>query len=116
MIARDVQWLLVSLFMCNIINAISGLAADLPQKEEPVRKRSFCVAERVYRHSGYDCSNMNLRDVPQNLKTSVEVSRKDQHFFGFCHVIDYPYYQDSKRRGDPKSVERTELENNKSMK
>lgn len=83
MIASDVLWLLVSLFVCNNINAIAGLAADLPQKEEPVRKKSFCVSERVYRHSGYDCSNMNLRDVPQNLKTSVEVSREDQHFVSF---------------------------------
>lgn len=91
MIARDVLWLLVSCFMCSsTINAVAGLAADLPQKEEPVRKKTHCVSERVYRHSGYDCSNMNLRDVPQNLKTSVEVS-KDQHSFQLLRCNCYPY-------------------------
>lgn len=74
-------WFLVPFVLCNFIDGTVGLAADLPPKEEPAAKKSFCVSERVYRMNGYDCSNMNLRDVPQNLKTGVEVRQLYQPVF-----------------------------------
>lgn len=84
MISTRVLWLMVPLVWLNTITGATGLAADLPAKEEPIKKKTYCVSERVYRMNGYDCSNMNLRDVPQNLKTNVEVSKQP----AFCYPFD----------------------------
>lgn len=48
--------------------------AKIPAPEETVFIKTYCGIDRVYRMLGYDCSNMNLKDVPQNAKTSVEVN------------------------------------------
>lgn len=47
---------------------------SIPAVEETVIIKTHCNVDRVYRMLGYDCSNMNLKEVPQNLRTSVEVN------------------------------------------
>lgn len=85
-------WLSVPLILCNSIESIVGLAADLPPKDEPAAKKTFCTSERVYSLNGYDCSNMNLKDVPQKLKTGVEVRQYSTSIFWFIvSVCVYSY-------------------------
>lgn len=56
----------------NGANAITSLATGLPAKDEIVIKKS-CLMDRVYRMIAYDCSHMDAKKIPENLKTSVEV-------------------------------------------
>lgn len=49
-------------------------AASIPAAEETVVKKNHCVLERVYRMMGYDCTYMDLKEVPQNLRSNVEVN------------------------------------------
>lgn len=72
--SNAVFWILLPLYLTSHINGITSLAA-LPAKEEIVVQKTFCNADRVFRLFGYDCSNMNLKDVPQHLRASVEVSK-----------------------------------------
>lgn len=61
----------VSLFSVAVeakVNLPAGAAV-----EETVVVKTHCTMDRVYRLLGYDCSNMNLKEVPQHLKSSVEV-------------------------------------------
>lgn len=46
---------------------------SLPIPEETVVIKTYCSVDRVLRMLGYDCSNMNLKEIPQNAKSSVEV-------------------------------------------
>lgn len=64
--------LLIVICLHQYVHGAASLVA-LPAKEEVVIQKSYCTMDRVYRLLGYDCSNMNLKEVPQNLRTSVEV-------------------------------------------
>lgn len=65
----------VLIILISLINALNYIdaTASIPAAEETVVIKSHCNVDRVYRMLGYDCSNMNLKDVPQNLRSSVEV-------------------------------------------
>lgn len=36
-------------------------------------KPKRCSLERIAKMMGYTCSDLNLKDIPQNLKTGIEV-------------------------------------------
>lgn len=61
------------IFAPHTNEATANLPAHIPTATETVLKKSFCVGDRVYRKISYDCSQMDLREVPQNIKSSVEV-------------------------------------------
>lgn len=63
------------IFIQQCINGATSLAA-LPEKEEVIVKKTYCTLERVGRMLAYDCSNMELRDVPQKLRPGVQVMIK----------------------------------------
>lgn len=48
--------------------------AHIPTATETILKKTHCIGDRVYRYISYDCSQMDLREVPQNIRTSVEVN------------------------------------------
>lgn len=47
----------------------NGLAQSISELERPKR----CIMERVYNMMGYNCAKLDLREIPQNLKSSTEV-------------------------------------------
>lgn len=50
-----------------------AVVINRPTKELVIQPKTHCLSDRVMWHSSYDCSNMELRDVPQKLKSSVAV-------------------------------------------
>lgn len=46
----------------------------IPAREEVVIPKT-CTLDRVYKMPSYDCSSMNLREIPQNLRSNIEVSK-----------------------------------------
>ncbi len=68
--------LLIYLVHCVFGEAVTSLGMiddnNVPKK---------CTLERVYKMDGYVCSNMNLKDVPQHLRSGFEVSLKINKFF-----------------------------------
>lgn len=63
-------------FICiqQCINGATSLA-ELPEKEKVIVKKTYCTLEKVHRMLAYDCSNMELKDVPQKLRTGVQVMK-----------------------------------------
>lgn len=61
-------------FFCmqQCIDGATSLVS-LPEKEEVIVKKTFCTLERVGRMLAYDCSNMELKEVPQKLRPGVQV-------------------------------------------
>ncbi len=49
---------------------VYGLTTDLAQMDKPTK----CTLERSYKMIGYNCADLNLKDIPQYLKSNVEVS------------------------------------------
>lgn len=49
----------------------NGITTTISEIDTP-RK---CTLERSYKKVGYNCAALNLRTVPQHLKSNVEVSR-----------------------------------------
>ena len=47
-----------------------GFATSLSDIEKPKK----CSMERVHKLLGYNCAHLNLRDIPQGLKSKTEVS------------------------------------------
>ena len=46
--------------------------ATLPTELD--RSQQRCQLERTYKMVGYNCANLNLKEIPQTLKSSLEVS------------------------------------------
>lgn len=42
--------------------------------EEMMNAPTTCTMERVYKMLGYVCTNLNLKEIPQHLRSSLEVS------------------------------------------
>lgn len=73
-----------SFLRMNIIVIVLVLLSYVPHRidgivtsetaEETVTVKKFCAYDRVWKMVSYDCSDMDLREVPQHLKTSVEVN------------------------------------------
>lgn len=62
---------------------------SLAEVEKPKR----CVLQRVSKHLGYTCSNMDLKEVPQYLKSSMQVSNHKNnniHFFITNTPLSFP--------------------------
>lgn len=58
-------------YALNVIDAV----ANLPAATETVVKKTKCSSGQVYDMIGTDCSQMDLREVPQHLKAKyVEVN------------------------------------------
>lgn len=70
-------WSVLLLQLLLIVPFISPSSAGGAELGTP----RTCEQHRAFKMLGYDCSNMNLHDVPQKLKTSVEVSIGDGWWF-----------------------------------
>lgn len=46
---------------------------SVPPTEKSVIRKTHCEPGDVRRLFGYDCSNMDLKEVPQNLRISLKV-------------------------------------------
>lgn len=58
-------------YALNVIEAV----ANLPAATETIVKKTKCSSGQVYDMIGTDCSQMDLREVPQHLKAKyVEVN------------------------------------------
>ncbi|XP_055311112.1 chondroadherin-like isoform X2 [Sitodiplosis mosellana] len=50
-----------------------GANASIPPTEKSIIRKTVCEPGNAYRMFGYDCSYMDLTEVPQNLKSSVKI-------------------------------------------
>lgn len=48
--------------------------AIVPPTEKTIIRKTQCEPGDAFRMFGYDCSNMDLKEVPQNLRSSVKVN------------------------------------------
>lgn len=78
------------LLMC-VAAVIAGAVATtalVPLREDaPIPKT--CSMDRVYKMIGYDCSDMRLNEVPQHLRTNVQVknqTKRIHHLFHFSII------------------------------
>lgn len=55
--------------------AVGKTSLEMIQAKDENIVIKTCTLERVYRLIGYDCANMNLKEIPQHLKTSLEVRK-----------------------------------------
>lgn len=68
--------LLIYLVHCVTGEAVTSLG--LINDETKVQKS--CTVERVYKMVGYVCSNLNLKEIPQHLRSGLEVSQNNYSF------------------------------------
>ncbi|XP_055686584.1 toll-like receptor 4 [Lutzomyia longipalpis] len=59
-------WILTLLFAVPAVRALTPRTTDLD-----VPKR--CNLERVFKRIGYNCAKLDLKEIPQNLKSSMEI-------------------------------------------
>lgn len=59
--------------VCRYTIAMTSLV-NLPKDEMPSLIPRTCVMERAYKMLGYSCTHLDLTEIPQNLKSGVEVS------------------------------------------
>ncbi|XP_052894636.1 chaoptin-like [Anopheles moucheti] len=57
---------LTAIFMLSYANGFATLPTEL---DRPQR----CLLERTYKMVGYNCANLNLKEIPQSLKSSLEI-------------------------------------------
>lgn len=62
-----------------IVGVVTATTALVPAREEVVVPKS-CTMERVFKMVGYDCADMNLKEVPQYLRTNLQVSVELKEF------------------------------------
>lgn len=74
---------LAILILHSAIRTVAGidLALTLPSK--------FCVMERVKRMLAYNCHDLRLKEVPQYMKSSVEVRDCTGDFF--ISILQFEY-------------------------
>lgn len=53
-----------------IVASVDGLTTMISERDKPTK----CTLERSYKMLGYNCANLDLKIIPQYLKTNVEVS------------------------------------------
>lgn len=63
---------------------------------EVLEKPKKCALERIAKMMGYTCSNLNLKDVPQNLKTGIQVLDLSHNRIRELKVNSYKLYTDIK--------------------
>lgn len=70
------------------------LTANIPTATETILKKLQCQGDRAYNLIGYDCSQMDLREVPQNIRSSVEVNQIGyfRFTFNFLFVLIFRNY------------------------
>lgn len=66
-----IAYLLVNIYRYTM--AMTSLV-NLPKEEMPGLTPKTCVMERAYKMLGYSCTHLDLTEIPQNLKSGVEVS------------------------------------------
>lgn len=62
-------WNIFSLWIVLVFRQVEGIVAVSTAPEAPKK----CTMERAYKMLGYNCVNLNLKDIPQYLKANVEV-------------------------------------------
>lgn len=70
------SWISFLLFV-GYSQCIMGLGTALDVLDRPKR----CQLERIAKMIGYTCTGLDLREVPQNLKTGMEVSLNQTSVF-----------------------------------
>lgn len=70
--------LLIYLVHCVTGEAVTSLG--LLNHDETIAPKT-CTMERVYKMVGYVCSNLNLKEIPQHLRSSLEVSERNKYLF-----------------------------------
>lgn len=61
------------IYLVNIIAGEAVTSLGLLAHDE-VNMPKSCTMERVYKMVGYVCSNLNLKEIPQHLRSGLEVS------------------------------------------
>lgn len=66
----------ILMILISLVNAPSFIdaIADIAPTKKMIINKTQCEAGDVFRMFGYDCSHMELDDVPQNLRRSVQVN------------------------------------------
>lgn len=66
----EMKIILLVVVLGMIAESTHGFATSLSDIEKPKK----CSMERVHKLLGYNCAHLNLRDIPQGLKSKTEVS------------------------------------------
>lgn len=74
--------LLIYLVHCVTGEAVTSLGL---LNHDEVNVQKTCTMERVYKMIGYYCSNLNLKEIPQHLRSSLEVC--ENYIFQFSTTI-----------------------------
>lgn len=61
----------ILIYLAVLFNLEVHSLASLELEDYP----KVCVLERVYKKVGYVCSHLDLKEVPQYLKTSLQVCK-----------------------------------------
>lgn len=73
--SMDLRYLLLNIVFISVVNAM--LAFGIASQDE-----RRCSVGRIEKLMRIRCYNMDLKEVPQNMKTSVEVSRARHQLAG----------------------------------
>ncbi|KAJ6644258.1 Tsukushi, partial [Pseudolycoriella hygida] len=60
------------IYLIHCINGESVTSLGMISREEPNVQRS-CTMERAYKMIGFVCTNLNLKEIPQHLRSSLEI-------------------------------------------
>ena len=66
----EMKLILLVVVLAMIAESTYGFGSSLSDIEKPKK----CNMERVKKLLGYNCAHLNLRDIPQGLKSRTEVS------------------------------------------
>lgn len=66
--------ILITLVLLVYTQTLIDANASIPPTEKSIIRKTHCEPGDAYRLFGYDCSNMDLKEVPQNLRSSVKVN------------------------------------------
>lgn len=61
-------------YLATIFIGITLATTSLVPAREEVIIPKTCTMDRVFKMVGYDCTNMNLKEIPQHLRTNLQVS------------------------------------------
>lgn len=60
---------------------------SIPPTEKSIIRKTHCEPGDVRRLFGYDCSNMDLKEVPQNLRSSLKVILFYDNFHSNINIL-----------------------------
>lgn len=81
----EMKILLLVIVLAMIAESTNGFATSISDMEKPKK----CNMERVHKLLGYNCAHLNLRDIPQGLKSKTEVSYFSKETALNHHLISF---------------------------